>query len=156
MSLDQRLHVQIYTDGACDPNPGTGGWAAILISPESGAKKELVGAERETTNNRMELLAAIRALEALKQPCRVDLFTDSQYLRNAFNSGWLDNWQRNGWRTAQKKPVMNKDLWMELLELTQKHQVLWHWVRGHASNPLNNRCDELAVAAREKLARSRD
>lgn len=147
-----RPHVTIYTDGACDPNPGTGGWAAILVSP-GGTQKQLVGAERNTTNNRMELTAVIRALEALKKPCIVDLYTDSQYVHHAFTQGWLANWQRNGWRTANRKPVLNDDLWRELLELTQKHEVIWHWVRGHAANPMNNRCDELAVAAREKLAR---
>jgi len=147
-----RPHVKIYTDGACDPNPGTGGWAAILISA-NGAKKEISGAERNTTNNRMELTAAIRALTALKKPCVVDLYTDSEYLKNAFTQGWLAKWQRNGWRTADRKPVKNDDLWQQLLHLTSVHEVKWHWVRGHASNPLNNRCDELAVLAREKLAR---
>lgn len=147
-----RPHVKIYTDGACDPNPGTGGWGAILISA-SGTKKELSGAQRDTTNNRMEITAAIRALEALKKPCIVDLYTDSEYLKNAFTQGWLAKWEVNGWRTSGKKPVKNEDLWREMLQLTSTHEVNWHWVRGHASNPLNNRCDELAVAAREKLAR---
>jgi ribonuclease HI len=144
--------VKIYTDGACDPNPGTGGWAAILVAA-SGTKKELSGAERDSTNNRMELTGAIKALEALKSPCTVELYTDSEYLKKAFTDGWLIKWQRNGWRNAQKKPVANKDLWEELLTLSQTHEITWHWVRGHASNPMNNRCDELAVAAREKLAR---
>lgn len=144
--------VKIYTDGACDPNPGTGGWAAILVA-SNGTKKELFGAERDSTNNRMELSGAINALEALKSPCTIELYTDSEYLKKAFTDGWLAKWQRNGWRNSQKKPVANKDLWEELLRLSQTHEISWHWVRGHASNPMNNRCDELAVAAREKLAR---
>ena len=150
---DQRPHVNIYTDGACSPNPGTGGWGAVLMTGQ--ARKELSGAEADSTNNRMELTAAIRALEALKKPCRVDLFTDSEYVKNAFTEGWLAKWELNGWKNATKKPVKNDDLWRELLELSQKHQITWHWVRGHASNPNNNRCDELAVAAREKLATRR-
>lgn len=150
--LELRPHVHIYTDGACSPNPGIGGWGAILIST-SGKRKELSGAERQSTNNRMELTAAIRALEALTKPCRVDLYTDSEYVKNAFTAGWLAKWERNGWRNSAKDPVKNADLWRELLELSQKHQITWHWVRGHASNPNNNRCDELAVAAREQLAR---
>ena len=146
-------HVIIYTDGACDPNPGTGGWGAILVSPENGARKEFSGALPDTTNNRMELTAVIEALKALKVPCKVDLLTDSQYVKNAFTAGWLENWQRNGWRTAARKPVLNDDLWRELLVLTADHEITWKWVRGHASNPMNNRCDELAVAARVKLAK---
>lgn len=146
--------VDIHTDGACSPNPGVGGWAAILTAPGKGAKtREISGGERRTTNNRMELTAAIRALEALKRPCVVNLCTDSQYLRNAFTQGWLDKWQRNGWKTASKKPVENQDLWLRLLELTAIHTVKWLWVRGHADDPLNERCDQLAVAAREKVAR---
>ena len=146
--------VTIYTDGACDPNPGTGGWGAILMSPgNAAASREFSGAEKNTTNNRMELTAAIEALKALRMPCRVELYTDSQYLRNAFTAGWLENWQRNGWRTSNKKPVLNKDLWLQLVDLARLHQITWKWVRGHDSNPHNNRCDELAVAARERLAR---
>ncbi len=145
--------VAIYTDGACDPNPGTGGWAAILVAPGTTSRKEISGAQRNSTNNRMELTAAIEGLRALKKPCKVDLYTDSQYVHHAFVQGWLANWQRNGWRTAGRKPVLNDDLWRDLLELTQIHDVRWHWVRGHAANPMNNRCDELAVAARVKLAR---
>lgn len=150
---EQRPNVTIFSDGACDPNPGTGGWGAILVA-ESGARKELSGAERNSTNNRMELTGAIEALKALKKPCNVKLYTDSEYVKNAFTAGWLENWQRNGWRTAGRKPVKNEDLWRELLGLAQKHRVSWHWVRGHGSNPNNNRCDELAVAARLRLAAS--
>ncbi len=148
--------IHIYTDGACSPNPGTGGWGAILIAPNrKGHQKELSGAEANTTNNRMELTAALQALQALKKPCLVQLHTDSQYLRNAFTKGWLRKWQANGWRTAAQKPVLNKDLWVELVRLAQFHDIHWVWVRGHADNPLNNRCDEMAVTARERLAAGR-
>lgn len=143
----------IYTDGACSPNPGVGGWAAILVSPGHGDHtREISGGEFDTTNNRMELTAAIRALQALKRPCEVDLYTDSEYLQKAFTAGWLANWQRNGWKTAGKKPVANADLWQELDALTKKHKVHWRWVRGHHEDEMNHRCDELAVAARLKLA----
>ena len=134
--------VEIYTDGACSGNPGPGGWAAILIYKDKRA--ELSGYEARTTNNRMELLAAIRGLRALKEPCSVKLHSDSAYLINAFEKKWLDNWQQRGWATAGKKPVENQDLWRELLELTNVHAVKWIKVRGHADNPGNNRCDELA------------
>lgn len=147
--------VQIYTDGACSPNPGIGGWGVILVSPGHPDKeRELSGAQEDTTNNRMELTAAVRGLEALKRSCRVQLTTDSEYVQKAFAEGWLARWQRNGWKTASKKPVANADLWKELVRLTQIHEVTWHWVRGHAEHPMNNRCDELAVAAREQLAAS--
>ena len=136
--------VTIYTDGACSGNPGPGGWAALLIY--SGREKELSGGEPVTTNNRMELTAAIMALEALTRPCTVDLFTDSQYVRQGITE-WLRNWKARGWRTADKKPVKNEDLWRRLDEARTRHQVVWHWVRGHADNPLNNRVDALAVAA---------
>lgn len=145
-------HVTIFSDGACSPNPGLGGWGAVLLSEQFGARKEISGAEAETTNNRMELTAAIRALETLKRPCVVELFTDSQYVRNAFAEGWLDKWQRNGWKSAGRKPVLNEDLWRRLLELGAVHEIRWHWVRGHADNEHNNRADQLAVAARESLA----
>jgi ribonuclease HI len=144
--------VDIHCDGACSPNPGVGGWGAILSSNER--KRELRGAEPETTNNRMELTAAIRALEALKMPCTVRLYTDSLYVTNAFKKGWLANWQRNGWRTADKKPVSNVDLWQELHALTLQHEVQWNWVKGHSTNEGNNRADELAVLAREELAKT--
>jgi ribonuclease HI len=143
-------HITIYTDGACDPNPGTGGWAAILIFGDQ--TRELTGGQRDTTNNRMELTAAIEALGALKEPCRVTLHTDSEYVKNAFTQKWLEGWIKRGWKTSSREPVKNQDLWEKLLALTQKHQVEWKWVRGHANDPLNNRCDELAVQARLKVA----
>jgi len=144
--------VHIYCDGACSPNPGLGGWGALLIALDhDGHTRELSGAEHATTNNRMELTAAIMALRALKRPCEVTLHTDSQYLRNAFEQGWLKNWQRNGWLTRAKTPVLNEDLWRELLELDGLHRIAWTWVRGHADNVLHNRVDALAVAARKSL-----
>jgi ribonuclease HI len=136
--------VKIYTDGACSGNPGPGGWGAILIFGDT--QKELSGGEAFTTNNRMEILAAIESLEALKRPCRVDLFTDSQYLRQGITS-WIHNWKARGWRTADKKPVKNEDLWRRIDAARTRHTVEWHWVKGHASDPLNNRVDALAVAA---------
>ena len=147
--------IIIYTDGGCSPNPGPGGWAAVLISPShDGYTKELSGAEPETTNNRMELTAAIRALRELKQPSIVELNTDSQYLKNAFTQGWIDNWLRNGWRSAGKKPVKNIDLWKELIELDDKHTIEWKWVKGHANNRYNERCDQLVAQARDKLRKT--
>lgn len=136
--------VVIYTDGACSGNPGPGGWGVVL--QWGGAMKELSGYDANTTNNRMELLAAIKGLAALKEPCIVDLYSDSAYLVNAWEKGWLSGWQRNGWKTSQKKPVENQDLWQELLRLADVHKVTWHKVKGHADNRWNNRCDELAVA----------
>ena len=145
--------VQMYTDGACSPNPGIGGWGAILISPNHpGQQRELSGAQADTTNNRMELTAAVRGLDILKRTCRVQLTTDSQYVQKAFTEGWLVRWQRNGWKTASKHPVANADLWRDLVRLTQLHEVSWHWVKGHNEHPLNTRCDDLAVAARLQLA----
>lgn len=141
--------VQIYTDGACSGNPGPGGWGAVLIYNEH--KKELSGGEALTTNNRMEIMAAIKALSALNMICKVDLYTDSAYLCNAFNQHWLNNWKRNGWLTASKKPVENKDLWLELTTLTDKHSVTFHKVKGHADNELNNRCDQLATTAAKQF-----
>jgi ribonuclease HI len=147
-----KTSVDIYTDGACSPNPGAGGWAAVLISPDhDNHTSEISGGERDSTNNRMELTAAIMALRGLKRPCEVRLHTDSQYLRNAFAKKWLDSWQHNGWRTASRKPVANQDLWQELLRLNDVHDIEWLWVRGHNDNPYNERCDQLAVAARERL-----
>lgn len=140
--------VTIYTDGACSGNPGPGGWAALLRHGEH--KKLLSGGERMTTNNRMELTAALEALRALRQPCRAALHTDSAYLYNAFTQGWLDRWQRNGWKTASKKPVENKDLWEQLLSASARHDVTWVKVKGHADDELNNLVDELAVAAMEE------
>jgi len=141
--------VILYTDGACSGNPGPGGWGAVLIYKEH--KKELSGAERQTTNNRMEIMAAICGLEALKESCSVDLYTDSAYLCNAFEKHWIDNWQRNGWKNASKHDVENQDLWKQLLVLTNKHHVTFHKVKGHADNEFNNRCDELARKAIKDL-----
>jgi len=133
--------VAIWTDGACSGNPGPGGWGAILL--HDGREKELCGGEAMTTNNRMELLAAISALEALKRPCGIDLHTDSQYLRGGV-TGWMKNWKRNGWRTADRKPVKNDDLWRRLDEAATPHEIVWAWVRGHAGDAMNERADALA------------
>jgi ribonuclease HI len=143
--------VTLYTDGFCEPNPGHGGWAAILLF--GTARKELSGAEADTTNNRMELTAAIKGLEALKEPCVVDLYTDSQYLRQGITE-WLPVWKERGWRTYGKKPVRNQDLWQALDRLVAKHDVTWHWVKGHAGDPLNERCDFLAAEASHALRAS--
>jgi ribonuclease HI len=134
-------HVVIHTDGACSGNPGPGGFGAILVFGQH--RKELKGGAPHTTNNRMELMAAITALEALKRPCLVDLHTDSEYLRNGIMS-WINRWKRNGWRTADKQPVKNVDLWQRLDAAMAAHRVRWHWVRGHAGNAMNERADELA------------
>ncbi len=136
--------VEIFTDGACKGNPGPGGWGAIIRSGPH--EKELSGGENPTTNNRMELLAAIRSLQALKRPCEVTLYTDSTYVRDGI-SKWIHGWQRNGWRTADKKPVKNADLWQELLQAASTHQVRWQWVKGHAGHADNERADRLASAA---------
>ena len=133
--------VVIYTDGACSGNPGPGGWGAILMHKDK--KKELHGGERLTTNNRMELMAAIKALEALTKPCVVELHTDSQYVRQGITE-WLPGWKARGWRTASKAPVKNDDLWRELDAARLRHEVTWKWVKGHAGHPLNERADELA------------
>jgi ribonuclease HI len=136
-----RPKVVIHTDGACSGNPGPGGWGAIL---ESGPhRKELKGGEAQTTNNRMELTAAIEALEALKKPSDVELYTDSNYLRGGI-TGWIKGWKRNGWRTADKKPVKNVELWQRLEQAEARHRVSWHWVKGHAGHDENERADELA------------
>jgi ribonuclease HI len=142
-------HVVIHTDGACSGNPGPGGWGVILEFGET--KKEMKGGEPHTTNNRMELMAAITALETLKKPCRVDLYTDSQYVRNGIMT-WINSWKKNGWKTADKKPVKNVELWQRLDLALGEHQVTWHWVKGHAGHDLNERADELA---REGLAEAR-
>ena len=142
--------VTIYTDGACSGNPGPGGWGAIL--EWNGREKELSGGERETTNNRMELSGIIFALSALKEPCAVDLYTDSKYVFDAVDKGWVYSWRKNGWRKADKKPALNVDLWERLLPLLETHRVTWHWVKGHAENEKNNRCDALAVAQSRKFA----
>lgn len=137
--------VVIYTDGACSGNPGPGGWGAVLMYGQF--KKEISGGEKMTTNNRMELMAAISALNALKEPCEVDLFTDSAYLCRAFSENWVTNWQRNGWKTSGKKEVENRDLWELLIAHTHKHSISWHKVKGHSDNAYNNRCDGLARGA---------
>ena len=142
--------VTIYTDGACSGNPGPGGWGAIL--EYRGREKVLSGAEPETTNNRMELTAVIRALECLKEPCVVELWSDSKYVIDALSLGWARGWQVRGWKKPDKKPALNPDLWEALLALTARHEMRYHWVKGHADNPMNERCDRLAVAAREAIA----
>jgi ribonuclease HI len=145
VTTDQK-HVTVHTDGSCETETGHGGWAYLL---QYGAhSKSASGYESGTTNNRMELTAAVRALEALNEPCTVTIVTDSQYLKKAFTDRWLDAWQRNGWRTASKQPVKNQDLWRRLLELTAHHEVRWTWTRGHAGHAANETVDRLALAAR--------
>ena len=141
--------ITLYTDGACSGNPGPGGWGAIL--EWEGHEKELSGGEISTTNNRMELTGVIRGLEALKEPCVVELYSDSKYVIDALEKGWALGWQKRGWVKSDKKPALNPDLWQRLLELCQIHQVRCHWVKGHGENPKNNRCDELAVAQWKRL-----
>ena len=143
------MSVAIYTDGACSGNPGPGGWGAVLLS--RGHRRELSGAAPDTTNNRMELTAAIRALEALTRPSQVALYTDSTYLRDGITR-WLPNWKARGWRTAAKSPVKNRDLWEALDALAHRHDVTWHWVKAHAGNPENERADTLARAALKAAA----
>ena len=140
--------VELFTDGACSGNPGPGGWGAILRY--NGIEKELSGGEENTTNNRMELTAVIKGLAALKEPCHVTLTTDSKYVSDGISKGWAQSWKNNGWRKADKKPALNVDLWEELLELIEKHEVIIDWVKGHAGHPENERCDKLAVAECEK------
>jgi ribonuclease HI len=141
--------VAIWTDGACSGNPGPGGWGVILVSGEH--RKELFGGEPDTTNNRMELMAAISALEALKKPCDITLHIDSQYVRQGITQ-WIHGWKKNGWKTADKKPVKNAELWQRLEEATKRHRIDWQWVKGHAGDPMNERADELAREG-VKLAR---
>jgi ribonuclease HI len=136
--------IQLITDGACLGNPGPGGWAAILLYGDR--RREIYGSEPHTTNNRMELQAAVEGLRALKQSCEVEIITDSNYLKNGITQ-WIHGWKRNGWRTAGKKPVLNQDLWLELDEQTARHKTQWSWTKGHASHEDNNRADELATAA---------
>lgn len=143
--------VEIYTDGACRGNPGPGGWGVLLRC--QGHTKTLHGAEPHTTNNRMELLAAIRGLEALNRSCQVDLFTDSQYLRKGMNE-WLANWKKSNWRNAQKQPVKNVDLWQQLDLLSSTHTISWHWVKGHSGHPENEQADQLANDAIDKMLES--
>ena len=137
--------VTIYTDGACSGNPGKGGWGAILMC--KGKMKEISGGEKETTNNRMELTAPIEALKLLKKPCNVKIYSDSAYLINAFTNGWIYNWFKNGWKTADKKDVKNKELWIEIYNYTKIHKIEWIKVKGHSDNEYNNRCDAMAVEA---------
>ena len=141
--------VTLYTDGACSGNPGPGGWGAILEF--QGVEKELSGGESSTTNNRMELTAVIEGLSALKEPCIVELYSDSKYVIDGLSKGWAVSWRKNGWRKADKKPALNPDLWEKLLDLVETHQLHYHWVKGHAENPKNNRCDALAVAESKKF-----
>ena len=142
------MTVEIYTDGACKGNPGPGGWGALLRY--QGQERTLKGAESHTTNNRMELMAAIKALEALQRDCQVDLYTDSQYLRQGMTE-WLVSWKKKGWRNSKKEPVKNVDLWQQLDILAQRHQIRWHWVKGHSGHPENERVDVLANEAIEEL-----
>ena len=146
--------VEIYTDGACSGNPGPGGWGAILRY--AGREKELSGGEAMTTNNRMELTAVIAALEALKESCAVELWSDSKYVVDALSLGWAEKWRANGWKKPDKKTALNPDLWEKLLTLAAEHEMHYHWVKGHADNEYNNRCDALAVAARERIAGERE
>lgn len=141
--------VTIYTDGACSGNPGPGGWGAILMY--GAHKRELSGGEADTTNNRMELTAVIRALSLLKEPCIVELWSDSKYVIDGLSKGWAKGWKAKGWVKSDKKPALNVDLWEQLLPLIQTHQVRYHWVKGHASNEKNNRCDQLAVAESKRF-----
>ena len=142
-------NVDLYTDGACSGNPGVGGWAAVLIY--KGKQKELSGGERETTNNRMELTAVIRGLEALKEKCNVTIYSDSAYVVNAINNDWITNWQLNGWKNSAKDDVSNKDLWEKLLDLLASHPSVFVKVKGHSTNELNNLCDKLAVSEVQKI-----
>ena len=142
--------VTIYTDGACSGNPGPGGWGAILSY--NGIEKELSGGEKQTTNNRMELTGVISALSALKEPCIVELWSDSKYVIDALEKGWAQGWRKRGWVKSDKKPALNPDLWEQLLDLTAKHEMHYHWVKGHADNEKNNRCDEMAVERRDHFA----
>jgi ribonuclease HI len=143
--------ITIHTDGACKGNPGPGGWGALLVA--GGTEREIFGGEPHTTNNRMELTAVIRALESLTRPCEVALYTDSQYVKNGIES-WIHGWKRNGWKTADRKPVKNAELWRELEALTLRHRMSWHWVRGHDDDPGNERADALANRGVDSLRRN--
>ena len=148
--MPQEAHkaVLIHTDGSCLHNPGPGGWAAILRW--QGNERELSGSEADTTNNRMELMAAIMGLEAVKRPMPIEIYTDSKYVMNGIND-WMPRWKSNGWKTATKKPVANQDLWQQLDAAVERHQITWHWVKGHACDPYNERCDELARKAAAEI-----
>lgn len=147
--METKKTVTVYTDGACSGNPGPGGWAAILIY--KGTEKVISGAEAETTNNRMELTAVISALECLREPCQVDLYSDSKYVIDALDKGWAQSWKKKNWKKADGKPALNPDLWGRLLSLVSQHELRYHWVRGHEDNEYNNRCDALAVEERSRL-----
>lgn len=145
--------VTVYTDGACSYNPGPGGFGAVLVY--KGIEKEISGFDENTTNNRMELTAVISALECLKESCEIDLYTDSKYVADAFNKRWINNWSNNGWKTSAKKPVENQDLWIKLIELVKNHKINWIWVKGHADNELNERCDKLARSEIDSYLKNR-
>lgn len=145
-------NIQIYTDGACSGNPGVGGWACVLLYNE--VQKKICGGESNTTNNRMELMAVIKSLEALKEPCEVDLYSDSAYVVNAFLQDWISSWVLNNWKNKSKEPVKNAELWQKLLNLTKIHKVCWHKVKGHSDNELNNLCDQLARGEIEKIKKN--
>lgn len=149
--MSELKKVKIYTDGACSGNPGPGGWGAILKYGENSM--EISGGDKSTTNNRMELTAVIRAIQKLKYPCSIDIYTDSQYVANAFLKGWIWNWKKNGWKKSDKKPVLNSELWEELLNALSPHEYKFNWVKGHAGHPENERCDRLAVAQSEKFSK---
>ena len=142
-------HVEIYTDGACRGNPGPGGWGAVLVY--QGKEKELSGGQRDTTNNRMELTAAIEALKALKEPCSITLTSDSKYLVDGIQKGWAASWKKKGWKKSDNSPALNPDLWDELLTLVDRHEIEWVWVKGHVGHPYNERCDALATAFADTL-----
>lgn len=146
--MSELPHVEMFTDGACRGNPGPGGWAALLRIGDK--ERELAGGEPLTTNNRMELTAAIKGLRALKRPCRVELHTDSNYVRDGITK-WIHGWNRNGWRTADKKPVKNAELWQQLVEASAPHRIAWHWVKGHSGHPENDRVDALACAEADRM-----
>ncbi len=141
--------LDIYTDGACSGNPGKGGWAAVLVY--NGREKEISGGEKQTTNNRMELTAVIKALQLLKEPCEVDIITDSKYVCDAVNKGWVYGWKKNNWVKSDKKPALNSDLWKQLLEQLEIHKVQFNWIKGHNGHQYNERCDKLAVSEYYKL-----
>jgi len=148
LTTAKKNRIVIYTDGACSGNPGNGGWGAVLF--HNGREKDIYGGEKNTTNNKMELMAVIKALESIKKPLGIDVFTDSQYVKNGINS-WIHNWKKNGWKTANKKPVKNKELWMELDELVSQYDVDWYWVKGHSGDVNNERADALARKGIELL-----
>jgi ribonuclease HI len=152
MRIKRKPIVEIATDGSCFPNPGPGGWGAVLVFPKTGARKEIKGGQLETTNNRMEMQAVIEALSALSRPCYVRLMVDSQYVMHGFSKQWVYRWRRNGWITSTGKAVANMDLWLNLIEVVKPHDLKWIWVKGHAGHPLNERADALAYAGRLSIS----